>query len=312
MKPADISYNFSASKVLAILLVVTAHYFSGNLLYIPTTVALFVFAFSSGYFSILKYHGDFSIGKFWKAKLTRLGYSLAVTNGFLLLLFLFQKRTEIFSWDTLLGIFGFNVILPWIGLRYHSPFGNGLWFLAVLWLFYITFPAIERVNRNPKSALLFILLMLSITTYLNFTVVVGYALWMTLFAFPFGTYVATIKTRLPFAWASAILVGSTATMLALNKAWDIHAFNYYLIFIAAVAVCNILLVYRLPDMLSPISLMLSGCIMEIYLIHTYLFIDSVSSPFIGFAASALLIILVAKFLSAIRERLKSAIERKLA
>lgn len=310
MKPADISYNFSVAKVLAILLVATAHYFDGSILWIPTTVALFVFAYSSGYFSASKYRGNFSIQKFWRAKLVRLGYSLAVTNAFLLLLFLFQGRSDIFSWSTPLGMVGLNATLPWLGLHGHTPFGNGLWFLAVLWLFYIAYPAIERINRNPRRALIFILLTLGVTTYLNFTVLVGYELWITLFAFLFGAYVATTKIRLPFALASSILIASATTMLALNKIWNIDAYNYYLIFISAVAVCDILLVYRLPAFLSPISSALSGCVLEIYLIHTYLFIHSARSPFTGFAASALLIILVAKFLSAIRERLKAFIESK--
>ncbi|MBW8028492.1 MAG: acyltransferase family protein [Ferrovum sp.] len=303
-KSSDISYNFSAAKVLSILMVATAHYFTGTLLWIPTTVALFVFAFSSGYFSASKYYGNFSKSKFWKAKLTRLGYSLAVTNCFLLLLFLIQAKSGIFSSDTLLGIVGLNAILPWLGFHNHSPFGNGLWFLAALWLFYITYPAIERINRNPRRAFLFIMLMLGITTYLNFTVLVGYELWMTLFGFLFGAYIATIKARLPFIWGSGILISSATMMLALNKLWGINSLNYYLILVSAVALCNIFLVQRLPDILSLVSSTLSGCILEIYLIHTYLFIKIKQYEFIGYAVSMLLTIIVAKSLGKIRDRLK--------
>ncbi|WP_031595284.1 acyltransferase family protein [Ferrovum myxofaciens] len=308
MKPDDISYNFSVTKVMCILMVATAHYF-GGLLWIPTTVALFVFAFSSGYFSASKYHGDFSISRFWKAKLIRLGYSLVVTNCFLLLLFLIQAKSKIFSWDTLLSMVGLNAILSWFGIHNHSPFGNGLWFLAVLWMFYILYPVIERTNRNPKVAFIFILCMLGITTYLNFTVLVGYELWITIFGFLFGTYIATIKSRLPFIYASGILIASITTMLALNKYWGIHSLNYYFILVSAVAICHILLTRRLPDIIGPISSILAGSVLEIYLIHTYLFIKTPNYPFLGYVVSMLLIILVAMFLSATRDRLKTTIDK---
>lgn len=314
MKSGDISYNFSVAKVLAILMVATAHYF-GGLLWIPTTIALFVFAFSSGYFSSLKYRGDFSVGKFWKAKLVRLGYGLAVADVFLLLLFLIQGRSGIWTWETPLGMVGLNEILPWLGMKHRTPFGYGLWFLTVLWLFYLAYPAIERINRNPARASAFILIMLVLTTYLNFAVHiehVDYAIWMTVFAFLFGSYAATIKERLPWIWASGMLVACITAMLALNKLWDIHSLNYYLIILSAVAACDILLVRRLPGFLAPLSIVLSGCVMEIYLIHEYLFIRPQHSALFGYALSMLLIVLAAKFLSIVRDRLKSAVDRRLA
>ncbi|WP_297480428.1 hypothetical protein [Ferrovum sp.] len=133
IKSSDISYNFSVAKVLSILMVATGHYF-GGILWVPTTVALFVFAFSSGYFSALKYTGNFSVKKFWIAKVVRLGFSLIFINFFLLLLFIFQRKNNIFSWDSVLGMAGLGSIFTWLGLPYKSPFGSGLWFLTTLYL----------------------------------------------------------------------------------------------------------------------------------------------------------------------------------
>ena len=195
MKPADVSYNFHVAKVLSILMVATGHYF-GGLLWIPTTIALFIFAFSSGYFSALKYRGDFSIGKFWTAKILRLGYSLLFINAFLVILFLFQGRTGIFSFDSVLGMFGLSAALSWFGLPYHSPFGEGLWFLTVLWLFYLAYPLVERINRNSAAAFVFMLSMLFITTILSAEIKSAYTLWMVVFAFLFAVCFLSIASAL--------------------------------------------------------------------------------------------------------------------
>lgn len=169
MKPADISYNFSVAKVLSILTVAAAHYF-GGLLWIPTTVALFIFSFSSGYFSSSKYAGDFSVKEFWKAKLVRLGSNLALINLFLLALFLFQGRSNVFTWDSLWGVSGLSAALAWFGLPYHSPFGAGQWFLTVLYIYYLAYPVLERINRSHAPATAFMLSALPVTTYLDFNV----------------------------------------------------------------------------------------------------------------------------------------------
>ena len=292
MKPADISYNFSIAKVLSILTVVAGHYF-GGLLWIPTTIALFIFAFSSGYFSSSKYTGDFSVGKFWKAKVVRLGLSLALINLFLLMLFLYQGRSNVMTWDTLWGMSGLSAALAWFGLPYHSPFGYGQWFLTVLWIYYLAYPAIERINRSPDTATAFLLSALVVTTYLNFHVTVGYELWMTVFGFILGTYAGRIPARMTFARSGGILGASIAAMLILNKFFNVNFLNYYFILVSSVMVCNILLVRRLPDALGPFILPFAGCVLEIYLLHYYLFVRFPASAIAGFALSLTLILITA-------------------
>jgi len=82
------SANFAAAKVLSILLVLTGHFFDGTLLWIPVTVGLFVFAFSSAYFTEKKYATAVDLRAFWANKLGRLAIPFWVTRGFLLIFYL--------------------------------------------------------------------------------------------------------------------------------------------------------------------------------------------------------------------------------
>ncbi|WP_297505756.1 acyltransferase family protein [Ferrovum sp.] len=312
MKPADISYNFSIAKVLSILMVAAGHYF-GGLLWIPTTIALFIFAFSSGYFSSSKYTGDFSVKKFWKAKVIRLGLSLALINLFLLALFLVSGKNNLMTWDTLWGMSGLSAALAWFGLPYHSPFGYGQWFLTVLWIYYLAYPAIERINRNSGVATAFLLSALVFTTYLNFHVLVGYELWITVFGFILGTYAGRIPARMTFVRSGGTLVACITSMLILNKFFNVNSLNYYFILVSSVMVCNILLVRRLPDALGPPLLPLQGVVLEIYLLHCYLFVRFPASAIAGFTLSLTLILLTAMtlgrinlFLAAVRRKLGPA------
>ena len=64
---------FNLLKVLSILMVMVGHFFyEYDFLYLPVTVGLLVFSFSSGYFTSIKYKGDFSRKKFWRKKLNAL------------------------------------------------------------------------------------------------------------------------------------------------------------------------------------------------------------------------------------------------
>lgn len=310
IKSSDISYNFSVAKVLSILMVATGHYF-GGLLWIPTTIALFVFAFSSGYFSSLKYTGNFSVKQFWLAKVSRLGFSLLFINLFLLLLFLFQGKGNIFSLDSIIGMAGLSSILNWLNIPYKSPFGNGLWFLTVLYVFYLVYPLVERINRNRRRAFLFVSFMLVVTALLNSNVRVPYELWMTAFAFLFGSYVTTIPVKFSFYLVSTILVVCVVTMLVLNELFGINALNYYLILLVSISVCGVLITHRLPNFFAQFTSLFSECVFEIYLIHTYLFLRFHDAEVLGYVGSILLILLVAKLLSMTRKMMVLSMKYRL-
>ena len=67
------SRNYSVAKVLSILTVTAGHWFTGTILWIPVTFGLFVFAFSSGYFTSASYGERIERRKFWRNKFQRLG-----------------------------------------------------------------------------------------------------------------------------------------------------------------------------------------------------------------------------------------------
>ena len=71
MRFEDQSYNFAVAKIVAILVVFVAHYFEGPL-WVFGGSAMFVFAFSSGWFTARKYAHPVAAGAFYRAKISRL------------------------------------------------------------------------------------------------------------------------------------------------------------------------------------------------------------------------------------------------
>ena len=113
----QISENFSVAKLVLILLVATGHYFDGSILWVPVSIALFVFAFSSGYFTAYRYRGTFKISSFFLGKARRLLPSLIAINGFLLLLFIWEGRENIAHTHTFFSAFGLVGFLDWFGVK---------------------------------------------------------------------------------------------------------------------------------------------------------------------------------------------------
>ena len=106
------------AKVLSIFTVVLGH---SHLLpvniWVTVTIGLLVFSFSSGYFTSLKYNGDFSKKEFWLKNGKRLGVNLIVINVFLLILFLIQGRSGIWTWHTIVNMLGLNGFLNWFYIQ---------------------------------------------------------------------------------------------------------------------------------------------------------------------------------------------------
>ena len=134
----------------------------------------------------------------------------------------------------------------------------------------------------------------------------GYELWITVFGFILGTYAGHIPARMTFVRSGGILVASITAMLILNRLFNVNFLNYYFILVSSVMVCNILLVRRLPYALGPFILPFAGCVLEIYLLHCYLFVRSPASAIAGFALSLTLILLTAMTLSKINSFLAAA------
>lgn len=302
----QVSDNFTLAKFLAIILVSTGHYFDGSLLWVPVTVGLFIFAFASGYFTSLKHSPEMPLGKFWLAKARRLGPPLIVINLFLGILFLVQGREGIWHPHTLLGMTGLTGFLNWFGIANQSPFGAGLWFMTVLLLFYLLYPLLAKLLITRGAAIAFLLTSTAICAWGHLYASPPYMLWPTVFGFCLGAIAGRLdwqpqRTR-------TIVLGTTAllAMLAAN-AMGFKQFNVLFIVIISIASVAFLLSVPISFPANRVSI-LSGSILEIYLIHGYLFLHPAGWPgWLGYLTSMLVILISAVLLSLLAQRLSRQI-----
>ena len=92
------SQTFHVLKFCSILMVIFGHFFGEIALsWVPVTVGLIIFSFSSGMFTSMKYDGAFEIKKFWKNKFRRLGVNLLVIDIILLVLFIYKGEKKIYK-----------------------------------------------------------------------------------------------------------------------------------------------------------------------------------------------------------------------
>ena len=304
------SSNFQIAKVLGILIVATAHFFPDTILWVPSSVALFIFGFSSAYFTHLKYSQQFDAVPYWRNKVSRLGYSLLVINTFLLVVSSIVSSREIFVWQTALQLVGLGGFLDWLHIVNASSLGNGMWFFTLLLLFYGVYPLLRMANRHELSSSLVLLIALAGMSYCHFHYPVGYDLWPTAFSFTFGVYIAGhpfhLSTRV-FIFGGII---SVSLMGALNFLLRVNAYNYFLIMAASVLLVVWLREAVLPAwLLRPISY-LSDVVLEIYLIHTYLFFGFTGSKFADYAFSMCVILLAAKLLQYAAVRVEQISDRE--
>lgn len=307
---ADVSRTFAIAKVLSIIVVATAHYLPGTVLWVPQTVGLFVFAFSSGFFTGRKYAGRFSLGRFWRAKVDRLAVRLLVIDACLLILFLAQGRPGIVRWQTLPSLVGLSGFLTWFKVPSPSPFGAGLWFFTLLWLFYGAYPLLNRATARPGPAAVTLAVALAACSILHVHLKVGHMLWLTAFAFVFGVYSARHSLRVRPVIPAVLAVGLAGVMVLLNVKWDWTQANYWLILLVSVATVYFLMQGPLRGRAFAWLLVFSGCVMELYFVHTYVFIDSDRlHPAVGATLSLLLAIASAFLLGLLGRGARSLLRR---
>lgn len=197
--PPFVSYNFQFAKVAALFAVIAGHYAQAHehpwsvFLWIPAQVGLAVFGFSSGYFSALRYREGFSLQAFWRAKIPRLLAPLLVADVFLLAILLVQGRENVFHWHTLPALLGLNGVFLWAQDPPQTPLGKGLWFFTLLWLFYLAFPVLEKVNRSRLTGLVTVVAAGLLALLLTYRAPLGVTFWDTAWFFCYsGFSVASI------------------------------------------------------------------------------------------------------------------------
>ena len=280
------SLNFAGAKVAAILTVAAGHWF-GGLLWIPATLALIVFAYSSAWFTARRYPEPHTRAGFWRAKLRRLvppfWLALALAGGLALL----HGRT-LLHWHSLMHALGMTGLLIWFGVPNRSGLGAGLWFLTVLLLFYAAYPALARAARRPRGALLLSVLAAAAAIGLDRWVNMGHALWLTAAAFVLGVTSARFPPRLH---ATGVLLAALAALLALNLVWAWRDANGALVLTAGLA-CAVRLANGppLPGMRGLARY--EALVLPVFVLHTYLFVHPTGTPF-DFLLSLALVMLSA-------------------
>lgn len=304
-----VSRNFETAKVAAILAVTCGHFLPYAPLWIVASIALCLFGFASGYFTALIYGELNDAAGFVRNKLRRLGPDLLAINLLLLALFLIQGRAEIFSWQSLLGVFGLSGWLNWLYLPNPSPFGAGLWYFTLLLLFYVGYPALTRLLRaGPLGAIVtFVLLLLALL--LSDRIRYGHMLWFTAFSFCFG--VAYANQRWQGGWKhTAILLATMLLGFALAKLlFGAPVKGLLVVGVVSLLGIQLLQSVSLPDWLHAPFRPFSACVLEIYFLHTYLFIHPTGMLAIDLLASLTLVLLASLATRAAAERLQPLLFR---
>lgn len=264
------SLNFSVAKVLAIWMVVAGHWFPNTILWLPVTFGLFVFGFSSAYFTSKKYGAEIDIGRFWRNKLERLGLRYWVILAFLSVVVGLRGKT-LLHWHTLAHFMGLSGFLNWFSVRNASGLGAGLWFFTLLLLFYLTYPYLARACRAAPRAWAIAGASTVAAVYLENRHNVGHELWLTSLGFILGVIWGAHELRVRASWAGAAMLLGVCALLAANAA-GYKEMNTALIALTGIAIALWLSKAHLPRLrLFVLLSRLEGYLLEIFLIHTYFF-----------------------------------------
>lgn len=292
----SVSFNFSVFKVLSILCVVSSHWPSAvNLplpLWIPTTIGLFIFSFSSGFFTTRIYGVDVDVRAFWAKKVERLAvrywFLLAVLSALLLI----QGKT-IFHWHSLVHVFGLSGVLNLVGPN-ASALGAGLWFFTLLLLFYLAFPYLARLAAASRGDFMAPMLITLVFFYLNDHFVLPFSLWLTALGFVLGVFAGMYGTQVSARTSLALTLISLTVLLVNNVVFGYKSANGVLLGGACIAANLWLMRARLPEWkVLKVLAKLESCLLEIFIIHTYLFIHPTGIAAFDFVVTMGLIIVAA-------------------
>lgn len=305
----DLSRNFSFAKVIAILTVTTGHWFTGTILWIPVTFGLIVFAFSSGCFTSAIYGADVDRGRFWRKKLERLGLRYWVVLGCIALVADLPGKT-FWHWQSVVHLAGLTGVLNWLRIQNESTLGAGLWFFTLLLLFYLTYPYLAQAARSWRGAVAMLVGGFVLAVCLEENLKVGHELWLTAYAFIAGVAWGAHRPRLQAAWALALTLSLWGALLVLNLL-GIKQLNTVLLAAGGLSVAVWLSVARLPRwaIIDRIAV-LDRYVLEIFLVHTYLFIRPTGSGAANFLLSMLLVVGVAILLGQGVDRLAARVFRE--
>jgi hypothetical protein len=295
----NISQNFTAAKFFSILIVVFGHYPKPFDTWVIVTIGLLIFGYSSGFFTYLKYNKDFDKKKFLWSKIERLGLNLMVINIFLLILFLIKGEPGIWTWHSLINALGLNGFLTWLRIPNQSPFGAAMWFFTLLLIFYMIYPLLEYLNRSKIVSYIFTILFILTAFYLHHHIQYGHMLWLTCCGFIAGIFCARNSIKIPLRLNIAMFIGVVSLMFAFNYFLKIKYYNFFFIFFSAMSVIFFFDHFVFPQVLMKGVSYFSDSVLEIYLIHSYLFVKLTPYQSLNFIISLAVILAAARILQKI-------------
>ncbi|MGZ5202523.1 MAG: hypothetical protein ACXWC4_22405, partial [Telluria sp.] len=201
---------------------------------------------------------------------------------------------HVFGLSGFLNLFGHNA----------SALGAGLWFFTLLLLFYVVYPYLARLAAASRGDFLFPLVAAVFFFYLNEHVVLPFSLWLTALGFILGVFAGMYGTQVP-AWASlGLTVVALAVLLGGNIVLGYKDANGLLVGLACITTNFWLMRARLPQwkILRAVA-SLENCLLEIFIIHTYLFIHPTGIKALDFVITMSLIIVTAWVLNIIGNKL---------
>lgn len=290
-----VSRNFSIAKVLAIFVVVTGHWFREINLWPLATIALFLFGFSSAFFTGRIYGVEVDVHAFWRNKLRRLGIRYWLILSVLALILLIQGRS-IFHWHTIVHFLGLSGVLNLFGPS-SSALGGGLWFFTLLLLFYATYPFLAfRLIASTRASAIMAATTIGLFGLEQF-VRLGFSLWLTMLGFIIGTYAGVNRPRLNATVLNISLIAIPLSIAGANFSLRLPEFNMALLVAFSLAIS---LRLTLPGRwLGGFSRLVSleACLLEIYLIHGYLFVHPTGNGVVDFMISLVAIVMTAILLN---------------
>jgi hypothetical protein len=304
-----VSRNFETTKVAAILVVTCGHFLPYAFLWITASIALCLFGFTSGYFTALIYGRCAEPLVFVRNKLQRLGPDLLVINLLLLSLFLLQGRPDIFSWQSVLGMLGLTGWLNWLYLPNPSPFGAGLWYFSLLLMFYVCYPLLARLLRNGAAGTLITVALLLVALWLSDQVRYGHMLWFTAFSFCFGVAYANQRWRGSWKHTVQLLGAMTLCFVLANILFGNSFKGFFLVGFVSLLAIQFLMAVPLPDWLHRPFKPFGACVLEIYILHTYLFVHPSGVLMLDLLASLVVVLSVSFLARKVAERLQSGLRR---
>lgn len=303
-----VSRNFSIAKVLAIFVVVTSHWFKDIDLWVLASIALFLFGFSSAYFTGCIYGVGVDVRAFWNNKLRRLGVRYWLILGVLAVIVTLQGR-DIFHWHSIVHLVGLSGVLNLFGSS-ASALGNGLWFFTLLLLFYAAYPLLApRLLASARTTIVIAAATVGLVV-LDQTLRLGFSLWLTMLGFLIGIYAGVNRLRLNTTVLNVVLVAIPLLIAVANVVFRVREFNTVLLISFSLAVS--LRLTRPGLWLGGLGFLvpLEACLLEIYLIHTYLFIHPTGNSVVDFMISLVLIVIAAILLSRAGNNLITLVFRK--